>query len=72
MGKTYDAMGQPRASRFWDAGKLMDSIDAHVLKSNDFTVIDLTGFTAAQIGEARAYLGGLAPAQLARIIRVGF
>jgi len=72
LGRTYDALGTPAASRFWNAAQFMNSIASHLLKSNDFTVIDLTGFTQAQIGQVNAYLATLTAAQLARIIRVGF
>ena len=72
LGKSYDALGSPLASKFWNAEQFTSSIASHLLKSNDFTVIDLTGFTSAQIGEVTAYLGTLSKAQLARIIKVGF
>src|SRR5579885_1517160 len=41
LGRTYDALGDPRASQFWDEKRFLSSIDHHLLKSNDFTVIDL-------------------------------
>ena len=72
LGRTYDALGTPAASQFWNAEQFTNSIASHLLKSNDFTVIDLTGFTSGQIAEVNAYLGTLSDAQLARIIKVGF
>ncbi len=72
LGRTYDALGKPVASKFWDQKKFLASIDDHLLKSTDFTVIDLTGFTPAQIAAVNSHLATLSPAQLARIIRIGF
>ena len=71
-GRTDDALGDPRASPFWDEGRFLNSIDHHLLESNDFTVIDLTGFTPAQIAVVRGYVNGLPQASRARIIRIGF
>jgi hypothetical protein len=71
-GKTYDAVGVPRASKFWNGKEFMNAIDQHLLKSVDFVVIDLTGFTPEQINLVERHLGTLSPKQLARIIRVGF
>ena len=56
LGRTYDAMGKPAASRFWNKAEFLKSINEHLLKSNDFTVIDLTGFTQEQIDAVRAHL----------------
>ena len=72
MGKTYDALGNPAASKFWNERQFMDSIDRHLLKSNDFTVIDLNGFTEAQITTVRNYINSLPAASQAKIIRIGF
>jgi len=72
LGRTYDALGTPAASQYWNAKKFFKSIDGHLLKSNDFTVIDLTGFTPTQIAEVKNYLSGLSKAQLDKIIRIGF
>jgi hypothetical protein len=47
-------------------------MDSHLLKSNNFTVIDLTGFTAEHIAAVKKHLATLKPEQLARIIKVGF
>jgi len=72
LGKTYDALGVPRASQFWNESKFLKSIDGHLLKSNNFTVIDLTGFTPSQIAAVERHLATLTPEQLARIMRIGF
>jgi hypothetical protein len=45
LGRTYDALGNPKASKFWNRKKFFESIKHHLRKSNDFTVIDLTDFT---------------------------
>lgn len=72
FGKTYDQMGNPRASQFWNETEFLSAIDDHLHKSNNFTVIDLTGFTDAQITAVRNYIGTLAPTAQAKIIRIGF
>lgn len=72
LGRSYDALGTPNASKFWNQKEFLASIDGHLLKSNDFTVIDLTGFTPAQIAAVNSHLATLTPAQLSRIIRIGF
>lgn len=72
LNRTYDACGVPAASKFWNEAKFLRSIDGHLLKSNHFTVLDLTGFTNAQKATVRAYIDGLPAASQARIIRIGF
>ncbi len=72
LGRTYDALGVPKASQFWNERQFLNSIKEHLRKTNNFTVIDLTGFTAAQIDAVRKYLSTLTPEQLARIIKIGF
>jgi RHS repeat-associated protein len=72
LGRSYDALGTPKASQFWNEKQFLNSIDGHLLKSNNFTVIDLTGFTPAQIAAVTKHLATLTPAQLARIIKIGF
>ena len=71
-GRTYDALGVPAASRHWNAKRFIDSINEHLLKSNDFTVIDLTGFTPEQIQVVQRHLSTLKPEQLSKLIRIGF
>jgi hypothetical protein len=72
LGRTYDAFGHPNASKFWNPKEFFRSLDRHLLKSNDFTVIDLTGFDPAHIAAVEKYLAVLSPARLATIIRIGF
>lgn len=71
-GKTYEAMGVPRASTFWNQKDFLKSIDDHFLKSADFVVIDMTGFSQEQINIVRQYLSKLPPQQLAKLIQIGF
>lgn len=73
LGRTYDQLGNPLASsRGWNERKFLKSIDDHLLKSNDFTVIDLTGFTKSQIEGVSGYIDSLPTASQAKIIRIGF
>ena len=46
VGTTYDALGTPRASQYWNQKQFINSIDDHLLKSNNFTIVDLNGFTS--------------------------
>ncbi len=72
FGKTYDALGTPKASQFWSEQQFLRSIDSHLLKSTDFTVIDLTGFRESHITTVRNYVNGLPAASQTKIIRIGF
>jgi len=72
LGRAYDAVGGLNASKFWNESKFINSIRKHLLKSNDFTVIYMTGFTAQQIAAVQKYLGTLSSEHLAKIIRIGF
>jgi CdiA C-terminal tRNase domain len=72
MGRTYDALGNPRASQFWNEAEFLESIDSHLLKANDFTVLDLTGFPEVQKAVVRRFVNGLPQASQAKIIRIGF
>ena len=72
FGHTYDALGNPKASQFWNEQQFLSQINKHLLKSNDFTVIDLTGITEAQISVVRNYTNSLPAASQAKIIRIGF
>ena len=66
-GKTYDAMGQPKAYANWDAGAFTKSIDNHLNKAVDYVAIDLKGASKEQIGTITKYVGGLAKAAQDRI-----
>ncbi len=72
LGRTYDALGTPAASRHWNEKEFRRAIDTHLLKSNDFTVVDLTGFSNEQISAVRAYVDSLPPADQAKMVRIGF
>ncbi len=72
LGRSYDALGTPAASKYWNEQQFLRSIDSHVLKSNDFTVIDLTGFTSEQVGVVSGYVNSLPSATQATIVRIGF
>ncbi|HSR54181.1 MAG TPA: hypothetical protein VLV83_25410 [Acidobacteriota bacterium] len=72
LGRTYDALGDPAASPFWNEKEFLDAIDTHLLKSNDFTVIDMTGFTPDQVRTVGSYLDSLPGHLQAKIIRIGF
>jgi RHS repeat-associated protein len=72
LGRSFDALGSPAASTHWNARQFLRSIDNHVLKTNDFTVIDLTGFTPEQIGTVTRYVSSLSREAQARIVRIGF
>jgi hypothetical protein len=71
LGRSYDALGgfDPK---FFNEKSFLRQIDKHLLKSNDFTVIDLTGFSQAQIDAVRRHLSTLSSEQLKRIIQIGF
>lgn len=71
-GKTYEAIGVPKASQYWNPKEFLDAIDDHFLKSADFVVIDLTGYSQEQISLVERHLSKLSPSQLARLIRIGF
>lgn len=60
------------ASKYWNEQKFLASVDSHLLKANDFTAVDMTGFTDAQKAAVRAYVDSLPAASQARIIRIGF
>src|SRR5437016_867385 len=64
LGRSFDATGIPAASENWNEEKFLDNIARHLLKSNDYTVIDLTGFTPEQIGAVNRYLDTVDEKQL--------
>ncbi len=71
LGRTFDALGTPRASQYWNQEQFLASIDSHVLKSNDFTVVDLTGFTPQQVAVVDSHIASLSTDAQATIIRLG-
>lgn len=66
-GKTYDAMGQPKAYEYWKPSQFMQSIDDHLNKAVDFVAIDLKGASKEQIAAITKYVSGLAKDDQARI-----
>jgi hypothetical protein len=75
QGRTYDQIGNPRSSDYWNANsaqKFYRSIDAHLLKSMDYTVIDLTGFSEQSVTDISEYIESLPAEAREKIIRVGF
>lgn len=75
QGRTYDQMGDPQTSKYWNpknAQQFYAAIRAHLLKSINFTVIDLTGFSPESITDITNYVDSLPEADQAKIIRIGF
>ena len=70
-GTTYDAMGTPQAYQFWNQKEFSGSINTHLRKSNDYTVIDLTGASRSQIDAIKGYVGSLSERARATILFVG-
>ena len=68
-------MGNPNTSKYWNpsaAQKFYQAIQAHLLKSMDFTVIDLTGFSEQSAADIANYVDSLPGVEQAKIIRIGF
>ena len=65
-------MGDGNKSNYVKLDQFTKSIDSHLLKGNDFTAIDMTGYGPEQISGVQRYVDGLTAAQQALIIRVGF
>ena len=72
QGQTYDAMGDGTRSQYFKLDEFQESIHWHLLKGNDYTVIDMTGYTPDQIKAVTQFVNSLTPAQQAAIRRVGF
>ncbi len=75
QGRTYDQMGDPNTSKYWNprsAQVFYKAIDKHLLKSMDFTLIDVTGFSDQAISDITDYIDSLPAAEQAKIIRIGF
>ena len=70
-GRTFDALGTPAAYKFWNEKAFLSSIDRHLRKRNDFTVIDLTGASRAQIDAIRRHVSSLASELQDQILFVG-
>jgi hypothetical protein len=73
LGRKYDQMGDGTKSQFHKFDEFKEAIDGHLLKQgNDFTVIDMTGYTPAQIAQVKNYVDSLPKALQDKIVRVGF
>lgn len=72
LGHHYDALGDGTKSQYFRLDQFKNSIDRHLLKSNDFTVVDMTGYTDQQVSDVREHVDQLPPESRAKIIRVGF
>ncbi|QRK11627.1 hypothetical protein JQX13_17070 [Archangium violaceum] len=72
LGRKYDALGDGTKSQYMKLEQFTKSIDHHLLKGNDFTVVDMTGYTAEQIAAVKQYVDALPAAKQAMIVRVGF
>lgn len=72
QGRTYDALGDGSKAQYFQLAQFTRSIDSHLLKSNDYTVIDVTGYTPTQIAAIKSYVDSLPSEKTAKIIRVGF
>jgi hypothetical protein len=70
--KTYDQMGDPRASQYWNEEEFTNAILEHVRSEIDYTILDMNGFTADQIDAVRAYIQSLPATLRAKLILLGF
>ncbi|MDA8021299.1 MAG: hypothetical protein MPN21_28025 [Thermoanaerobaculia bacterium] len=72
LGRSYDAVGTPRSSGFLNQKEFTESIREHLDKDNDFTVVDVTGFTEGQIRAVGEYIDSLTVEERAKIRKIGF
>jgi hypothetical protein len=72
LGRRFDAVGDGTAAGYLKVAEFIRSVDRHLRKGNEFTVIDLTGYTSAQIRPIKEHIDGLPAAQRSTIIRIGF
>jgi hypothetical protein len=72
LGRTYDAMGDGTKAKYLRLPSFTRSIDHHLNKGNDFTVIDLTGYSREQITAITNYVNTLPAEKQSTIVRVGF
>jgi hypothetical protein len=59
LGRTYDALGDGTKAQYFRWDQFKNSLDHHLTKSYDYTILDMTGYTPGQIGLVRAYLSAL-------------
>ncbi len=72
LGRSYDFLGTPAASQHWNEGVFLRSIDNHPLKSNEYTVVDLTDFAPEHVDVVRSHIDSLSPVDQGKILRIGF
>lgn len=72
LGRTYDALGDGTTAKYLDLERFTQSIDHHLNKGNDFTVIDATGYSRKQVLKITEYVDSLPPEKQRTIVRVGF
>lgn len=72
LGRKYDAMGDGTKAEFQSMNDFRRSIDSHLRKGNDFTVIDLTGYEPDQVADVKKYVDSLPLDKQAMIRRIGF
>ncbi len=65
-------MGDGTAARHLKVPLFIRSVDRHLRKGNEFTVVDLTGYSAAQIRPIKKHIDALPVAQQSTIMRIGF
>jgi RHS repeat-associated protein len=71
-GRTYDALGQPKAYKYWSQREFLNALDGHVRKQGlDFTVLDLSGANSSQLDAIFSHIDQMTPAQQASIVIVG-
>jgi hypothetical protein len=65
-------MGDGTKSQYFNLKDFAHSIDSHLLKGNDYTIIDATGYSSDQVAAIKGYVDTLPAAQQATIRRIGF
>ena len=72
-GTEYELMGDPATSSYWSSQSenFMQQVSTHLMKGANFTVLDLTGFSEAQVAEVKEYIASLDPAQLEHLWLIG-
>lgn len=61
-------MGGPDAVTHWNVSRFLQAIDKHLLKSGNYTAIDLTGFNSDQAAAVYDYLGTLPEKSVNQIV----
>jgi hypothetical protein len=71
VGRSYDFLGQPAASKYWNQEEFLGSITDHLRKSNDFTVVDLAGFSPPHAHAVQSFVNALPEVDRARLVILG-